>query len=127
MGRGDPLPVAVSVRNFGNEARGEVPIRASWCSGNEGDKAGHCRNCNQEECEVFHKGSSIRPAFYSKIGSAGLIGPGIDSRCNQKAITLKIPQCEMGIFSVTPQHPGGSDLRFRRLVCAEEVAMHCER
>ena len=28
-------------------------------SGNEGGKAGHCCDCNQEGCEVFHKGSSI--------------------------------------------------------------------
>src|SRR5580658_542568 len=57
MGRGDPLPVAVPVRNFGNK-RGGFPIRVSWRRGNEGDKAGYCCNCNQEECEVFHKGSS---------------------------------------------------------------------
>ena len=36
MRRGNPLPVAVSVRNFGNEVCGGFPIRASWCRGNEG-------------------------------------------------------------------------------------------
>src|ERR1700733_11674820 len=60
MRRGDPSPVAVPVRHFGNEGRGGFPTRVSWCKGNEGDKAGHCCNCDQEECEVFHKGSSIR-------------------------------------------------------------------
>src|ERR1700738_348736 len=63
MGRGDPSPVAVPVRDFGNEGRGGFPTRVSWCRGNEGDKAGHCCHCNQEECEVFHKGSSIQCAL----------------------------------------------------------------
>jgi hypothetical protein len=80
MGRGNPLSVAVSVRNFGNEVRGSFPVCVPWCRRNEGDKSGHRCNCNQEECEGFHKGSSIRPAFYSNpIGLAGLTGPGIDS------------------------------------------------
>src|ERR1700733_2821227 len=63
MGRGDPFPVAVPVRDFGNEGRGGFPTRLSWSRGNEGDKPGHCCNCNQEECEVFHKGSSIQYAY----------------------------------------------------------------
>src|ERR1700689_198553 len=54
MGRGDPSPVAVPVRDFGNEGR--APTRVSWCRSNEGDKAGRCCNGNQKECEVFHKG-----------------------------------------------------------------------
>src|SRR5580692_1586957 len=74
MGRGDPLPVAVSLRNIGYVGRGGFCIRVSACSGNEGDKAAHCCNCHQEECEVFHRGSSIRPAFYSNaIGFSSVV------------------------------------------------------
>jgi hypothetical protein len=62
MGRGNPLPVAVPMRDFGNEDRGGFSICVSWCRGKEGDKAGYCCNCAQEECEVFHKGSSIQYA-----------------------------------------------------------------
>src|SRR5580704_8977029 len=75
MGRRDPLPVAVSLRNFGDVGRGGFSIRASPCSCNEGDKAGHCRKCNQEECEVFHGGSSIWPAFYSNPIGFGRADP----------------------------------------------------
>src|SRR5271156_6111711 len=60
MGRGDPSPVAVPVRDFGNEGGGGFPTRVSWCRGNEDDQAGHCCNCNQEEGEAFHKGSSTQ-------------------------------------------------------------------
>ena len=38
MGRGDPSPVAVPVRDFGNEGRGGIPTRVSWCRCNEGDR-----------------------------------------------------------------------------------------
>src|SRR5580693_5185249 len=58
MSRGDPPPVAVPLRNLGN-VRSASPIRLRGNRDNEGDKAGDCRNCNQEECEVLHKGSSI--------------------------------------------------------------------
>jgi TolB-like protein/Flp pilus assembly protein TadD len=61
MGRGDPFPVAVPVRDFGNEGR--APTRVSCCRGKEGDKAGHCCHCSQDECEVFHKRSSIQNAY----------------------------------------------------------------
>jgi len=71
MGRGDPLPVAVPVRDFGNEGRSGLPIRASWRWDNKCDKAGHRRNCSQVECEVFHKGSSI-PICLRKLKSASL-------------------------------------------------------
>src|ERR1700722_10459754 len=63
MGRGDPSPVAVPVRDFGHEGRGRFPTRVAWYRSNEGDKAAHCCNGNQEECEVFHKGSSIQYAY----------------------------------------------------------------
>src|SRR5580698_82073 len=56
MRRGDPSPLAVPVRDFGYECWGGFPTRVSWCRGNEGDKAGHCCHCNQEECEAFHIG-----------------------------------------------------------------------
>jgi hypothetical protein len=39
MGRGDPSPVAIPMRDFSNEGRGGFPIRVSWCRGNEGDRA----------------------------------------------------------------------------------------
>ena len=41
------------------EGRGGFLIRVSWRGGNEGAKPGHCCDCNQEECEVFHNGFSI--------------------------------------------------------------------
>ena|SRR5271156_624569 len=53
-----PLPTAVSLRDFGNVGGGGLPIRVSWCRGDEGGKARHRCNCNQEECEMLHKGSS---------------------------------------------------------------------
>src|SRR5580658_980511 len=62
MSRRDPFPVAVSVRDFGNEGRGRFPTRVSWCRSNEGDKAGQCCNCSEEQCEAFHKASSVQHA-----------------------------------------------------------------
>ena len=51
MGRGNPLPVAVPVRDVGNVGGG-LPVRVAGGGANERDKAGRC-NCNQEECEAF--------------------------------------------------------------------------
>jgi hypothetical protein len=62
MSRGDPPPVAVPLRDFSNE-RGRRSIRVSWCRDHLSDDAGHCRNRNQEQCEVFHKDSSIQYAW----------------------------------------------------------------
>ena len=62
MGRGNPPPVAVPMRDFGNVGCGGLPIRVTWGGRNEGDKAGNCCNCNQEECEASHNGSSIQYA-----------------------------------------------------------------
>src|ERR1700733_6188786 len=119
MGRGDPPPVAVPLRNFGNEWGG-FPIRASWCRGNESHKAGHCCNCDQEECEVFHKGSSIRPAFYShRIGLVGRIEAGFDSRCNQALELIENRGCEVPLypFSSAPANASSESERskFRRM------------
>src|ERR1700689_2474143 len=73
MGRGDPFPVAVPVRDLGNEGWGGFPTRVSWYRENDGDKAGHCCNCNQEECEVFHKASSSQYVIcLDELKSAGL-------------------------------------------------------
>src|ERR1700733_5719043 len=62
VGRGGPPPVPVPLRNFGN-VRSRCPIRVSCCRSNEGDKAGHGCNCNHEECEVFHRRSSVQCAW----------------------------------------------------------------
>jgi hypothetical protein len=36
-----------------------LPICVSWCRSNEGGKTGHDYNRQQQECVVFHEGSSI--------------------------------------------------------------------
>src|ERR1700749_3881725 len=67
MSRGDPSPVTVPVRDFRHEGRGGFPPRGSWCRSNEGDKAGYGCSCNQEEGDVFHKGSSIQYGYRPRM------------------------------------------------------------
>src|SRR5664279_6418135 len=57
MGRGNPPPIAVPFRDFGNKGGG-LPIRVAQSRSSKGDKRRYCCNCNQEECEAFHRGSS---------------------------------------------------------------------
>src|ERR1700677_1737075 len=60
MGRGDQSPVAVTVRDLGNEGRGGILMCLSGRVDNVGESASQRCNCNHEECEVFHKSSSIQ-------------------------------------------------------------------
>src|ERR1700683_5690822 len=61
MGRGDPPPVAIPMRDFGDEGGG-LHIRSAVVRSDEDDEAGHCCNCGQEENEASHDGSSIQYA-----------------------------------------------------------------
>jgi luciferase family oxidoreductase group 1 len=69
MGRGNPLPVSVSVRHFGNEVRGSLPVSVPWCRCNEDDKSGYCCKCDEEKREVFHKAPPPRCSGKLKIRS----------------------------------------------------------
>jgi hypothetical protein len=46
----------------------------SWCRGDEGGKARYGCNCNQEECEMFHKGF-LHAAYLGELQSAVLKKP----------------------------------------------------
>src|SRR2546426_77783 len=59
VGHGDQLPVAVSGGNFRYEDRGLL-IVVSRGGRREGDNADQCSNCNQQESDPFHNGSSFR-------------------------------------------------------------------
>src|ERR1700720_2132671 len=68
MGRGDPLPVAVPVRDVRNVGGG-LPIRVAGYGANQRDKACRCCKCDQEECEASHNGSSIQYASLNEIST----------------------------------------------------------
>src|SRR5580658_1885752 len=62
MGRGNPSPVAVPVRNLRNVGCGRLTIRLAWGRRHECRNAGDCCGCNQEECKAFHTRPSIEHA-----------------------------------------------------------------
>src|SRR5271169_2604366 len=65
MGRGDPLPVAVPVRDFGNVG-GDCP--SAWPgAGPMNATRPAVDNCNQEECQAFHDGSSVQYASVNEF------------------------------------------------------------
>src|ERR1700683_1343919 len=66
MGRGDPLPVAIPVRDIGNVGGG-LPVCVAGGGADECDKGDRCCSCNQEVCEASHNGSSIQYALVNEI------------------------------------------------------------
>jgi hypothetical protein len=55
VGHGNPLPIAVPVRNFGDVGRGGWFIHMCWRGDDKNDKAGDCCSSDHEEGEAFHR------------------------------------------------------------------------
>jgi len=53
MGRGNPLPVAVALWNFGDEGRDGCSVGPSWRRDDKSNEASYCCGCNREKCKGF--------------------------------------------------------------------------
>jgi len=62
MGRGNPAPVAVSVRNFGEEGRGGISRGVSSRGNNQGDEAGMVATASRNNVRCFMGVPFSRPS-----------------------------------------------------------------
>jgi len=53
MGRGNPLPVTVTLWNFGDEGRNGCSVGTAWRRDDKSNEASYCCGCNREKCKGF--------------------------------------------------------------------------
>src|SRR6202034_4115872 len=77
----------------------------------------HCCNCNQEEYEVFHKASSIRPALTPNSNRVWQDCPGRELMVDATRLHSSFPGkiAIAGIF-----HP-----QLSRIECRPMIVFHC--
>src|SRR5579862_5229477 len=75
MRRGNPLPVAISVRNLGNVVGGSFPVCVPWRRSHNGNKSGYCCKGNKKKREAFHDDPLPGYSGKLKIGSVTILKP----------------------------------------------------